>query len=255
MAFAKDLFGHNDYILVRAELVRALDGDAVAAIVLSRIYWRCQGPDAVQGWWRGTVDTLSAETGLSADQIRKAVARLKTAGHVATSKQRAGGTWDQTLSYSVVISETLSAPEPDEEPAPEPDLPLLETLKTHTARVDEDPEATRGKGSDYRFTDAWAAYPARRGRKIGKALALKEWRKLTYEQKARAWRAVQNMRGEELPPDMERWLRSGKWEDWVEAPSQPPPQTAPTQTAPYSGGVGVQRLPNGKLMGPMGEEE
>lgn len=228
----RSLVADSDYTMIRAELVRTLDGDAVAAIVLTRVAWRCDGPHAVEGWWTGGYDTLADETGLSGDQVRKAVGRLKTAGLVETSKRRAGGSWDHTLSYRAVLDgpaetirprshiETASGPdvdsaqEPEEDPAQEPELPL-ETLETFETRASD--EESKGKGKPYRFEEVWALYPSRRGRRVNRAQALKGWTAMSYVDKAACFRAVQTFAAEspELPPDLFRWIRNGTWRDYL----------------------------------------
>lgn len=86
-------------------------------------------------------------------------------------------------------------------------------------------ERERGKGTDYRFEDAWKSYPTRAGRRIGKKQARDQWVKLTYVEKRQAWEAIRIFAGErpELPPDMFRWLRDQKWLDWLEPKTDPAP--------------------------------
>lgn len=256
-----DLLADRDYTMVRAALVKELDGDATAALVLTRIHWRCQGSAAVEGWWRGTAAELADETGLKPDQVRKAVDRLKQASHLETKKVRVGGTWDQTLSYRAVIGEGCECEmhlvcEQNEHSDSEPNVPIPETLED-IARADDLLEKTRGNGKDYRFEDAWKVYPSRNGRKIGKAVALKEWCKLTYAEKCRAWQACQNMAREcpPFPPDMNRWLKDHKWDDWAEPLSVIPNGhvNGQTVTAAFTGRSGMQQLPGGGYMGPNGE--
>lgn len=82
----------------------------------------------------------------------------------------------------------------------------------------EDPEKLRGKGSDYRFDDAWNLYPPRRGRKVGKEKAREQWKKLGYEEKGRCFKAIRTFAAEqpEFPPDMFRWVRDRTWQDYLE---------------------------------------
>src|SRR5580704_15116612 len=93
------LLAASDFTPVRSALLRALDGDAAGAIVLTRIAWRCEGPQAVEGWWAGTNETIADETGLSVDQVYRAINRLKKSKHLNASKRHNDGPWDQTMSY------------------------------------------------------------------------------------------------------------------------------------------------------------
>ena len=93
-------------------------------------------------------------------------------------------------------------------------------------------EKTRGKGSDYRFEDAWGVYPCRGGRKIGKQDARKQWVTLSYEDKRSVFRAIRIFAAErpELPPDMHRWIAHGRWRDYLE-----PPQPGTAAVIPAAG--------------------
>jgi hypothetical protein len=72
------------------------------------------------------------------------------------------------------------------------------------------------------FEQFWAIYPARHGKKKGKASALIEWRKLNVEQRRRAFIGARHLAAsDELPPDAERFLRRPKggrgdfpFDDW-----------------------------------------
>jgi hypothetical protein len=71
----------------------------------------------------------------------------------------------------------------------------------------------------------WPAYPARHGRKEGKADAKAKWRKLTIEQRRRALIGARNLaRSDQLPKNAQRFLtksRAGAWpfDDWQEPPA------------------------------------
>ena len=61
------------------------------------------------------------------------------------------------------------------------------------------------------FEHFWAVYPARNGLKRGKGNALIEWRKLTPEQRRRAFIGARNLAASvEMPKDAERFLRRAK---------------------------------------------
>src|SRR5690625_1147899 len=78
------------------------------------------------------------------------------------------------------------------------------------------------------FEEFWQVYPARNGKKVGKGNALIEWRKLTADQRDRAFRGAKNLAGSDvMPKDAERFLRRpkggrGDWpfDDWQE-PAMP----------------------------------
>jgi len=70
------------------------------------------GPHAVDGWWRGTYQELAEETGLSPDQVRRALGKLKDDGFLAAEARREGGNWDRTMSYQVVMSTSSQVANP-----------------------------------------------------------------------------------------------------------------------------------------------
>jgi DNA-binding transcriptional ArsR family regulator len=128
--------GERDFIGVRAELIRLLGGDANKAIVLTRIFWRSDASnrDAINvdgaWWWRTTYDNLSRETGLSVDQVRRAVRALEENGYIKTAKHRVDGISDQTRSYRLAIPTDDVAAAPDHHVANPPHLPSIKTEKT-----------------------------------------------------------------------------------------------------------------------------
>lgn len=75
------------------------------------------------------------------------------------------------------------------------------------------------------FEKFWQVYPARNGKKIGKSNALIEWRKLTLDERRRAYRGAKNLAASDtLPKDAERFLRRAKggrgdfpFDDWQDA--------------------------------------
>lgn len=78
------------------------------------------------------------------------------------------------------------------------------------------------------FEEFWNAYPDRDGKKIGKRNALIEWRKLTWDQRRRAYLGAVNLAAsDQIPKDPERFLRRSKggkgdypFDDWQE-PAKP----------------------------------
>lgn len=74
---------------------------------------------------------------------------------------------------------------------------------------------------DYGFDKVWTAYPMRNGKRVGKAKALEKWKRFPYETKAMIHRAVQHYaraveNDQTIAKDMERFLTSRYWEDWVD---------------------------------------
>jgi hypothetical protein len=98
----------SDFMMVRAALVKRLGG-ANEALVWTRIDYRVSAktPPLVDGdgvaWWPASRDELADETGLSADQAKRAVQSLLTAGFVISTEHRQGGNYDRTKSYRTVV--------------------------------------------------------------------------------------------------------------------------------------------------------
>lgn len=89
---------------------------------------------------------------------------------------------------------------------------------------------------DRGFPEFWALYPARGGRKVGKAKAAALWRRMTLEKRRAAYRAAGNYiadlkRSGLSPRDAERFLRDEWWQAYAvpiaatadEPPARPTP--------------------------------
>lgn len=181
---------------VTAGMVRDLDGDGVAAIVAARILYEVTYHGSLDGngvrWWRATHDTLAEDTGLSRQQVQRAVQRLVEHGFVATTKQRLSdrGDWDQTLSYSLVeqhpspTSHVHPSPPSHVHYSPPSNPPLareVEEEQEHSATVVALFDTTNmsvaqedkvRKSIDAEFEDWWKLYP----RKVSKGQARTAWR-------------------------------------------------------------------------------
>ncbi|WP_370325276.1 hypothetical protein [Euzebya sp.] len=99
-------------------------------------------------------------------------------------------------------------------------------------RHEHDPDAGDGPPGEPQVDEAarqfeehfWPVYPARNGKKVGKANALIEWRKLTIAERRRAVTGARNLASsDQLPKDAERFLRRAKggrgdfpFDDWQE---------------------------------------
>lgn len=86
----------------------------------------------------------------------------------------------------------------------------------------------QGLTFDEAFEKWWDAYPQRNGKKVGKGNARAEFKKLTWEQRRRAyWGAVNLAKSDTLPKDPERFLRKSSkggefpFDDWQQ-PGDPP---------------------------------
>jgi hypothetical protein len=104
MAIDSSLFIQPDFIPLRMALVDYLDGDYEAAIVLQRIFFRCQNPHG-DGTWTVSIDDLGMECRLSTHKVKRAVKVLRARGYLASERT---SKWDPTLTWTVVTSEPTS---------------------------------------------------------------------------------------------------------------------------------------------------
>lgn len=99
-----DARASDDFMLVRPDVVRRV-GNGNAALVYARIEFRCAqaGLDRIEDetgrWWRASIPTVSAETGLTVKMARTALDNLAKLGEIETWTHRAAGVSDQTMSY------------------------------------------------------------------------------------------------------------------------------------------------------------
>jgi hypothetical protein len=102
----------KDFIMVRAALVKRLGG-ANEALVWSRIEYRTNSAkDAHEAdeklWWAASYEVVADETGLSRDQVKRAVAKLVESGFLLAEKHHGSV---QTMSYSPVILHRAESPD------------------------------------------------------------------------------------------------------------------------------------------------
>lgn len=172
----------RDFIGVRAGLVAALGNDANAALVLTRISYRTEGgwheshvDDAGRWWWRAGYEVIADETGLTRDQVKRALRTLSNEGWIDSQTFRREGPYDRTLSYSVVVPDDRAdspderAGSPDVDRADSPDVPLTRPVKKITTADGPKTEAE----VDRVFGIFWAAYP----RHIARAKARQSFEK------------------------------------------------------------------------------
>jgi hypothetical protein len=169
----------NDFVQVRAKLVRRLGG-ANEALVWTRVHYRCHdgAHRHVDGdgmaWWPASNEQIGEEVGLSADQVRRALAALMKGGFVVSEEHRLQGNYDRTRSWRTVVEsrQVEAANSPDgggdiaertgrnrrQDPANSPDVPSLKTLEEESA-----PKRATQLPKVFVITDemrAWAAEAA-----------------------------------------------------------------------------------------------
>lgn len=111
----RDEVTSNDFISVRAALVRRLGG-ANEAIVWERIRFRTEHVDPPfldahgVAWWPAKRELIAHETGLSPDQVKRALASLVAGGFLDSAQHRQQGNWDRTVSYRPVIEPRAKSP-------------------------------------------------------------------------------------------------------------------------------------------------
>jgi len=102
----------KDFMQVRAALVRRVGG-ANEALVWTRIDWRLESRDAHQvgdgrHWWAATYPELAEETGLTPEQVRRAVERLIQGGYLLAEQHHG---FSRTRSYSTVTTHLADSPD------------------------------------------------------------------------------------------------------------------------------------------------
>lgn len=226
---------HDDNLVVAVPFWTMREAPSLlAAVVYQQMrFWMDDGPSgepraAKNGWvhhrdqvpWLAIPDHAWAEIGLSADQLYRVRKLLADHGWIESRRMKVDGRplacvrvlpRKSAESDSAEPRDSQSATSRDSHSADERNPPLLETVDTgETSRA-----AARAQFEDY----FWPAYPARDGRKIGKAKALEQWRRLTIEDRRGALRAARIMAAADArPPDAFRWLRDRTWEDWLVPP-------------------------------------
>lgn len=226
----------TDFMLIRADLVRALD-NPIDALVWTRINWRCemQGQHTVADeegliWWPASREVLSEETGLSADQVKRSLIRLKEGGFIDATELRTGGNYDRTKSYRPLFEgdspsvnvHTSTGRERPIDGADVPNVPSTKTLKTETPQREAQKHATR-------ITEDWLPSEAQREK------TLEEYGKTHDIQRELAsfrdhWMAAAGQNARKLDWD-------ATWRNWMRR-ANPRPGFSPTKaTAPQGGKV------------------
>lgn len=189
--------------------------------------------------WRFTECNLARELGVGRDQLRSAMRVCMEAGYVR--RRWVSESCQPTIVTDVSDSPTfLECPDSEERTVvgkpevgkPEvgkPD-PLLTKEGTNEGE-DQNPLSTAVDDDRVMssFEQFWCVYPKRNGKKVGKRDALIEWRKLSWDQRRRAYVGAVNLAAsDQMPKDAERFLRRTKggkgsfpFDDWQE-PASPP---------------------------------
>lgn len=102
----------KDFMMVRAALVQRLGG-ANEALVWTRIEWRTGSRDAHQvgdgrHWWAATYPELADETGLTPEQVRRAIERLIEGGFLVAEQHHG---FSRTRSYAPVFAHLADSPD------------------------------------------------------------------------------------------------------------------------------------------------
>lgn len=143
----------KDFMQVRAALVKRLGG-ANEALVWTRIDWRAdsarvahQTSDGTH-WWAATHPEIAAETGLSAEQVRRAIEKLVARGFLREDTHHG---FDRRKSYAPIYSQAADSPDGEMaasnrrdrqiEAANSPDVPLIETRDVRDISVSTDESA------------------------------------------------------------------------------------------------------------------
>jgi hypothetical protein len=88
-----------------------------------------------------------------------------------------------------------------------------------------------------RFEDhLWPTYPKRNGKRLGKAKALAQWKRLSVDDQRAAVKGARNYAaacatGLTMAKDPERWLRDRCWDDWQDPATPDRPVDSPAAGA------------------------
>lgn len=232
----KDEITAHDFVMVRAALVQRLGG-ANEALVWTRIHFRCADGahrhldgDGV-AWWPASSAQISAEVGLSEDQVDRALRALRSGGFVESTEHRLGGNYDRTKSWRPLVEESRGVDSAEsrngargiadrtprnrgQEPANSRDVPTSQNQKT------EEDKNTVGE----LFEVAWKAWP----RKAGKKGARAKFERLVRDKVGTAEELVEAITAHgaayekwvqpQYVPHLTTWLNGERWEDEIPGP-------------------------------------
>jgi hypothetical protein len=110
---------------------------------------------------------------------------------------------DRSLTDRSSSLETETETEKDKSSADSPANAVLSAAQEPLKLPTDGPDPVEAQ-----FQLFWDEYPQRHGKKIGRGAALIEWRKLSHDQRQRAFRGAKNLASsDQLPKDAERFLR------------------------------------------------
>jgi hypothetical protein len=161
----------KDFMMVRAALVKRLGG-ANEALVWTRIDYRANSAreahrtDDGTHWWAATYPEIASETGLTAEQARRAVEKLIDGGFLRAEQHHG---FARTRSYTPIFAHVADSPDGQDassirrdgqiDLADSPDVPLIET-----SRQGDTPVVPKGDPVDEAFALVWEKWPTpRRG--------------------------------------------------------------------------------------------
>ncbi len=137
-------FGHGDFMMIRAELVRVVGG-AAEALVAATVFWRANlvNANAYERdgyvWWNASQTEIAELTGLTLDQVRRAGRSLTEQGMIEAARHQRAGIQDRSYSYRVVSDTPMrenadfeAGESPLVEAGESPLLPSSKTVKTTT---------------------------------------------------------------------------------------------------------------------------
>jgi hypothetical protein len=137
----------------------------------------------------------------------------------AGSSERGGASRSNGGARRADTGGRVAPPKPEGEPEGVTTSPpaVAGAVKTKASDV------TQRDHPSYGFDRFWDAYPARNGKKVGKAKTLQKWRAFPYETKAQVFIATRHYAaacsdGLTIAKDPERFLTTRFWEDWLDGP-------------------------------------
>jgi len=214
------------HITVTASLVRECGGMNEAAIA-SLIAWKTEpdAPHAVDAdddggsWWPASNALLADWTGLSVDQVWRALKKLLDAGHIERTKLGKKGFGDQTYAYRLV-REMHVAESRDVHVAESRDLPIYETSIRDIPPVIPHAESQEESEAE-EFERVWKAWP----NKAAKSTARRRWGALSTKRRAEVIPllvAHANAHRLHTPPQfiphLATWLNQERWSDPLPQP-------------------------------------
>lgn len=177
--------------------------------------------------WAVNRDHLAGQAPNGITMVRRILGELESHGYLRRIRTQEEGT-GRVVWESVVYDSPIGALPTDGSSTGGERAALVSTQVVRTEGEEPSPPPVAG-GADprrdpaYRFEDFWQAYPQRNGKRVGKAKTLDRWKRLSYETKAEAFRAVRHYAAAvealtTIAKDPERFLAADYWRDWIDGP-------------------------------------